>query len=172
MTQFVVNLLSQGGEVETYRWTADDEFFNKVQGPEIQHGNVDVSLASHRVDEDAYELHFHFQGEVELQCDRCMGMLRQPVEGECTLKVRVGQDNGDDGEQLTVSEDKGVLDLSWNVYEMIALQIPLRHVHADGTCDEEAQRALDRYLSGEEEAEKEETSDPRWDALKKILDNN
>jgi len=172
MNQFAVNLLALRDEVETYRWKADDEFFARVEGPEVRRGNVDVSLTVNRVDENTFDLYFLFKGEVELQCDRCLGPMQQPVSGECTLKARLGSSSSDDGEVLTVPEDKGMLDLAWNVYEMIALQIPLRHVHADGECDENAQQALNRYLSGQDGEEGEKSSDPRWDTLKQILDNN
>ena len=79
---------------------------------------------------------------------------------------------------------RGQIDLSWYLYEFVALHIPIRHVHPEGECDEETYQALRKHLSvmrgeGEEENESgdagneaEKETDPRWDALKKIKDNN
>ena len=46
-----------------------------------------------------------------------------------------GDEYDDDGEMLTVPITEGTLDVSWLLYEFIALQIPMRHVHAE--CDED-----------------------------------
>ncbi len=171
MSQFTINLKDQTAEVETYQWTADDKFFQEVQGPEIQQGKVDVSLSVHRT-VGAYELCFRFKGDLTLPCDRCLEPMQQPVEGESMLKVKLGEALEDDGDLITIPEEDGTLSLDWNIYEMIALLIPLRHVHADGECKGEIGSALGKYMPSDEEQEAEKPSDPRWDALKEILDNN
>ena len=77
--------------------------------------------------------------------------------------------------------------MAWFLYEFIALAIPMKHVHAPGKCNKAMSSKLNqhlRVLSDEEseedawENEEEEIGetdrpvDPRWNELKKILDNN
>jgi len=170
LSQFVINLREQATDVESYQWHLDDDFFAAVQGPEIQHGDVDAALQVRRTS-GAYELTFRFQGQLSLICDRCLESMLQPVEGEQTLKAKLGGEYDDDGELVTVPYEDGTLNVAWNLYEFIALEIPLRHVHPDGECEAVMADSLGQHTASETEKEAEKPTDPRWDALKKILDN-
>lgn len=168
MSDYIINLKDQISDVETYQWHVGDEFFAKVAGPEISQGDVEVALEVKKTIAD-YILRFSFRGTLVVTCDRCLEPMQQPVDGEQELRVKLGADFDDDGEVITISEEDGTLDVSWSIYELLALEIPIRHVHPDGQCAEGM--ALDEYAAEEQEAE-EAATDPRWDALKKILDNN
>ncbi|MDE5560475.1 MAG: DUF177 domain-containing protein [Bacteroidaceae bacterium] len=156
--------LDLGGMTEdavSHRWQLTDDFFAAVNGREIGKGQVDVALRVKRTSE-AFELEFGFDGVVEVECDRCLGRMNQPVHGETVLHVRLDDEDGDDGELITVARVPGILDLSWHMYEMVALGIPLRHVHPDGECD----AAIVQRLDGEGQ---ERQTDSRWDALKELI---
>ena len=168
---YKIDLKGMQTEVGTYTLLADDDFFTAVQGPEIQHGHVDVELTVHATS-GAFELDFHLQGTVQVICDRCLEEMTQPIEADCNLRVKFGDEYLDEGDDLiTIPYEDGVADLSWHVYEFIALQIPIRHVHEDGLCSERMQEVLSDHWAGEENQSEEDTTatDPRWDALKKLL---
>ncbi len=168
---YKIDLKGMQTEVGTYTLLADDDYFTAVQGPEIQHGNVTVELTV-RPTSGAFELDFHLQGSVQVICDRCLEEMTQPIDADCSLRVKLGEEYLDEGDDLiTIPFEDGVVDLSWHVYEMIALQIPIRHVHPDGQCSEQMQEALEELWAGEEVQSEEETTatDPRWDELKKLL---
>ena len=131
--QFVINLRDQKTDTAEYQWTVTDDFFQALEATEVQRGQVEVKLTVHRTS-GAYELTFRLSGYLVLPCDRCLGDMQQPIETEQTLKARLGDGYDDDGELVTVPYADGTLDTAWHLYEMIALQIPLRHVHADGEC--------------------------------------
>ena len=80
---------------------------------------------------------------------------------------------------------KKTVNVAWFIYEFIELSLPMKHVHAPGKCNKAMMGTLNKHLctSAEEESlddadleeEPEDESretDPRWDDLKKILDNN
>ena len=71
------------------------------------------------------------------------------------------------------------MNVAWPIYEMVVLEIPLTHVHNEGQCNEEMLGALNNLLVHtqdevqDDNAESDEKAiDPRWNELKKILDNN
>ena len=132
--QFVINLRDQKADKAEYGWTVDDDFFRQVGATEVQRGLVEVTLTVRRTS-GAFELTFGLKGHVVLPCDHCMEDMQQPIEAERTLKVKLGDQYDDDGELVTVAYADGTLDVAWHLYEMIALEIPLRHVHAE--CDGE-----------------------------------
>ena len=160
-------------DVATRSLVADDDFFAAVQGDAVQHGHVALEVQVRRGG-DAFELALQFQGEVEVTCDRCLDPMQQPVEGEALIKVRLGDAYEDDGDMVVVPESSGILDFSWLVYEQIALQIPLSHVHPDGECNEAMRSALLQHEArdGEASEEAECATDPRWEALRKLISTN
>ena len=141
-TQFVIDLKGQATETKDYRWTLDDEFFRQVEATEVQRGEVEVQLTVRRTS-GAYQLAFQLKGFLVLPCDRCLEDMEQPIETEETLKVKLGDDYDDDGELVTIPYADGKIDLSWHLYEFVVLQIPLRHVHADGECVGDIEKILD-----------------------------
>ena len=157
---YIVDLKGMQSDTVSYSWQADNDFFSAVQGPEIKHGLLDVALRVKRTS-CAYELVFQLQGKVEVSCDRCLEPMDLPIETQSTLKVVMGDAYADDGDMVTIPEQDGTINVAWNIYEFAALQIPLRHVHADGECKDITPTPT---LSQEEEG-----SDPRWDELKKLV---
>ena len=154
---YTVDLKGMQSDTVSYRWQVDKDFFSAVQGPEIKQGLLDIALRVKRTS-GAYELEFQLKGEVEVTCDRCLEPMSQPIDAQCMLRVKMGDDYADDGDVVTIPERDGTVNVAWNIYEFAALQIPLRHVHPDGEC-----KSLSPTLSkGEGE------TDPRWEELKKI----
>ena len=154
---YTVDLKGMQGDTASYRWQAADDFFAAVQGPEIKRGQLDVALLAKRAC-GGYELEFQLQGEVEVTCDRCLEPMPLPIDTECLLRVKLGEEYADDGDVVTIPEREGIINVAWNIYEFAALQIPLRHVHPEGQCKGTASLQIPQ----------EGVCDPRWDNLKKI----
>ena len=153
---YKVDLKGMTDDTVSYHWQADNDFFSAVQGPEIKHGLLDVALRVKRTS-GAFKLEFQLKGEVEVTCDRCLEPMDLPIETQATLDVVMGDDYADDGDQVTVPEREGTINVAWNIYEFAALQIPLRHVHE--TCEQET-------LSNSPSMGR---TDPRWAELKKMI---
>lgn len=154
---YKVDLKGLSADNVSYQWKVDNDFFSAVEGPEIEAGSLDVALQVKRTS-DAYELMFQLKGEVEVTCDRCLEPMTQPIEAECMLRVKMGDDYADDGDVVTVPEREGIINVAWNIYEFAALQIPLRHVHPE--CE------------AVPDSVEEKKTDPRWDALKGIINKS
>ena len=160
MDSYKVDLKGILDDAVSRHWVLTDDFFSAIHGPEIECGHVDVALRVKRTSE-AFDLDFQYEGVVKVECDRCLNPMDLPIHGECSLRAVLGEEDDDDGELLTVSENHGILDLSWHLYEMLALEIPIRHVHEDGECNEQVLKRL----NGED---REKQVDPRWAALEQL----
>ena len=158
----------------TYSWTVDQEFFDIVQGEEVQRGKVNVDLMVTKAS-GVYHLAFSVSGAVIVTCDRCLDDMSLDIENEGELKVKLGPDFADDGDIVVVPEDKGIVNVAWYIYEFIALAIPIKHVHAPGKCNKGMMEKLDEHSTEEgEESGSDDTgaTDPRWDALNSILESD
>ena len=111
----------------------DDEFFASLQQDEVHQGSVRAAITLHRTSQETFDVECRLNGEVKVPCTMCMEPMSQPIDTTDTLKVRFGESDLDDGNAITVQWSRGVLDLSWPLYEIVALSIPIRHVHTE--CD-------------------------------------
>lgn len=160
MDGYIVDLKGMTDDAVSHRWVLMGDFFSAVQGKEISNGQVDVALRVIRTSE-AFDLEFQYEGVVEVECDRCLEPMDQPIQGTCSLRAKLGEEDDDDGELITVAETPGTLDLAWHLYEMLALEIPIRHVHADGECNPNVMECLKPQNA-------EKPVDPRWAALEAL----
>lgn len=151
-----------------YDFTLDSEFFDRYKNEEIEGGNV-VFRVEMEKKERMLLFSFHFEGKLETSCDRCLGKMEVPVEGEETLCVRFSDtETSDDEETVIMPESATEIDLAQWLYEYVAVRLPMQHMHAEGECDPETMRLLE--AASVDEATPEQATDSRWDALKALLD--
>ena len=166
-----------------YKYQLDNQFFLDLDAPEVQKGQVNVTLKVRKTS-GVYQLNFHTEGKVVVICDRCLDEMDQSIETEDQLKVKLGAEYSEMEDIVVIPEEEGYINVAWFIYEFIALSIPMKHVHAPGKCNKDMVSKLSKHLrvSGDEEeddddflveaADEPQEIDPRWNELKKILDNN
>ncbi len=146
----------------------DDDFFEAIGSSDIQKGVLDCQLSVSRTD-DFFELNFHIFGNVYILCDICLEEMEQSINAQNRLVVKFSETYSEEDELVTVDENEGILDVSWFIYEFIALQIPIKHVHAPGKCNHAMIEKLKQYTAARsgEESDKD-VIDPRWAALMQL----
>ena len=186
--KYKIDLKGMQSDSVKYEFVLDNLYFAHIDGPEVQKGKVNVELTVKRTSR-AFELSFQTDGVVWVPCDRCLDEMEQPVSSSDKLMVKFGHEYAEEGDNLIViPEEEGEINVAWFMYEFIALSITMKHVHAPGKCNKTMTSKLSKHLrtnadeDGDEtfEAagddivveEAEEQTDPRWNELKKILDNN
>lgn len=181
---YKIDLKGMKNDTYSCEYVLDNHFFESIDSPEVQKGKVHVALTVKKT-AGLYELSFKTEGVVQVTCDRCLDDMDQPVTSTDKIKVKLGEDFSESGDIVIIPEETGEINVAWFMYEFIALSIPMKHVHAPGKCNKAMMGTLNKYLrvSADENAEEmeveEETADdkelvidPRWNELKKIIDNN
>ena len=154
--------------VSTLGFTLGDAWFASLDEGEIKCGNIDVTVTVHRT-ENYFELDFHTEGTVQVPCDICLDDMEQPIEADNRLVVKFGEKYSEDDDLITVDKNDGVLDATWLVYEFIALNIPIKHVHAPGKCNPAMIEKLNEHsATRSSDVDDEQAVDPRWSRLEKL----
>ena len=168
LEQFKIDLKNQKDEVRTLDFDLDNQFFSALDGSEVKQGALHVSVSIRKMT-GFYELLFHTEGTVTVTCDRCLDDMPQPIEAENRLVVKLGAVYSEEDDVITVSEDEGILDTSWLIYEFIVLAIPIKHVHAPGKCNPAMSQVLEE-LSADRSSDEasDQPIDPRWSELLKL----
>lgn len=175
----------------SFEYELDNDYFKKIDSPEVQKGDVKVFVALKKSG-NTFELKFNLEGQIQIPCDRCLDEMEQFVSYKGKLYVKFGKDfSQEDDEIVIVPEDEGEINIAWFLYEFIVLSIPAKHVHLPGKCNKMMSVKLKKHLVTSDEDEddddiladldsdldfmdndSEKKTDPRWDELKNIIDNN
>ena len=186
--KYKIDLKGMQQSVVRLEYELDNQFFMDIDAPEVGRGRGNVSLEVKKQSAgNAFELNFDIEGTVVVQCDRCLDDMEQAIAISDKLMVKLGTEYSEEGDWVIIPEEEGEINVAWFIYEFIVLAIPLKHVHAPGKCNKAMAGKLNEHLrvsaddediagvEMEEDEDLESTSqisDPRWNELKKILDNN
>ena len=156
----------------SYDFEISNEFFDKFEESEIKEGSLNAVVEADKLTTHI-NLLVRIEGNVNVSCDRCLGEFRQPVSCENRLLVKFGRvSDNSDPDIITLPADEAELDLRQFFYEYIILALPIQRVHpanksGKSACDPEMLEKLKEHI-----ADDENTSDPRWDELKRLMNNN
>jgi uncharacterized metal-binding protein YceD (DUF177 family) len=156
----------------TIDFEIDKEFFEQFEESEVKEGSL---IAKIEMDKRSTHLDIiiRVSGSVRVSCDRCLEMFSQPVGSENRLLVKFGKSIEDiDPDIISLPADEYELELEQQIYEFIMLALPIKRVHpADrngkSTCDPVMLKKMEELI-----IEEEKENDPRWDELKKLMNDN
>ena len=114
--------------------------------------------------------------------------MEQPISYKEKLLVKFGDKFAEEDDIVIVPEADGAINIAWFLYEFIVLNIPIKHVHPTGECNKSMVSKLKKHIARqkdddadpdddvfdfeEEEDFSDDSTDPRWDKLQNIIDNN
>ena len=176
-------------ETRVFEYDLDNEYFKKIDSPEIQKGDIKAKVTVQKK-QSVYELQFILEGTVIIPCDRCLDDMVQPIHYKEKLQVKFGDTFSEEDEIVIVPESEGAINIAWFLYEFIVLNIPMKHVHATGECNKTMVTKLKKHITRQKGDEDDDDSsavefdddddftpdeiqtDPRWDGLQNITENN
>ena len=168
LEQLKIDLKELNEGLTELRFDLDNAYFASLDEDEIKRGNVCVVLSVRRT-ENYFELEFHTEGSVVVPCDICLDDMNQSVDTDDRLVVKFGEEYSEDDDLITIDEREGILDVSWFIYEFIALNIPAKHVHTPGKCNAAMIKVLEEHSATRSSGGDEEIAvDPRWNELEKL----
>ena len=118
--------------------TLDGDFFTALDQETIKGGNVKVNLNIREHSGEVYTLKFVIQGEVIVECDRCLDDLALVVDAEETIKLTYNDESDSTADDIKfIPKNTNMYDASWDVYEIVELSLPIQRTHQVGECNED-----------------------------------
>ena len=164
---FKIDLKGLKEDETTFQYNLNDDYFKAIDGPEVKHGAVQVTVSVSKT-ASFFELNFHTEGTVAVPCDICLDDVELPVNTDNKLVAKFGEEYSEDDDLITVEQNEGLLDISWFIYEFIALSLPIKHVHAPGKCNAAMIHVLEEHSAARSIDVEQESVDPRWSGLEKL----
>jgi uncharacterized protein len=156
----------------TYDFEISNKFFELFVESLISQGKLHV-VADLDKRPSHYDLIIRIEGSVRIECDRCLEMYNQPISCENRLLIKPGKHRDDsEPDMLTIPADEYELDISQYIYEFVHLAMPLKRIHpsdkkGNSACNPEMLQMLMKHV-----IDIEKKADPRWDELKKLMNDN
>lgn len=172
---YAVRISGLGEGDHSFIFELEREFFVLYEHPEIHNGNVHAEVILEKKP-GVLSLHFRLEGEVEVMCDRCLEKFMTGVSTKQIIFVKMGEKTGEmDDDVLIIGRDDHEVDVGQYLYEFIMLALPYQKIHPDdsnghSTCNPEMLKQLDAHRAKEQD--KKIMTDPRWDALKGLIEKN
>ncbi|MBP5366755.1 MAG: DUF177 domain-containing protein [Bacteroidales bacterium] len=184
MEQYVIAFRSLKDGIHHFEYQINKDFFDNVESSLIEDGDLKVGLEMTK-NQFMLKLHFSIEGTIKATCDICLEMFDYPIDCEDEIIVKFGTMTQELDENLyMIAEDEDTISVAQWIYELIGVNMPIRFEHpldanGNSTCDPEMIKKLNEYLVEEktdtDKADYTESNssrtDPRWDALKGLLDN-
>ncbi|MBL4559513.1 MAG: DUF177 domain-containing protein [Labilibaculum sp.] len=155
-----------------FDFTIDQKFFEHFQKEDAYQVDASVKVILEKKTL-VMTLTIKLDGKMNVPCDRCLEQFDLKVSGESSVYVKFGDENEELAEDvIVISEAVNELEAAHYIYELFSLSLPLSFVHpedenGDSTCNEEMIQKLNDHTEKDEEI-----IDPRWNDLRKLIDNN
>ena len=172
-SEYVVRFSELKDDTETFEFSLQDKFFKDFKSSEWENGRVNV-VADVIKRPDGITIDFEMKGELTVLCDRCLDAFARPVQFSQRLFVKYGQEPKElDDNVVVISREENQIDMGKYFYEYLVLSMPVKRVHpnrmnGESGCNREMIEKLEQHIM----KNNIEDTDPRWDALKRLIDKN
>jgi uncharacterized metal-binding protein YceD (DUF177 family) len=171
-TDLIIKFIGLPAGIHEFNFSIGDEFFEQYPNSIIHKASVAVNAILHK--STTMEIDIKIEGEIEVECVRCLENFVMPVSAHQHLLIRSVENpnaEDDDIDTMHISNGANEIVLNNHVYDFITLEIPYNPTHPDINDEPGCVNEALEFLSEEEsekEEEKEKGNDERWSALKKI----
>ena len=167
-------------EDKSYRYTFEgaDDFFQAFEQEWVEKGQFH-SVVELNKSATMIQVGLKIEGSIRLICDRSLEEFDYPFEVDEKLIYKYSDHSEEMGNNLFLIDRKSPkLELSQDLFDFIALQVPMKKLHPRYVSEAEAMDGdifiytTQKELTEEEIKKQADEVDPRWAALKKLKDNN
>jgi len=168
LRNFEINILRLENRDHIFDFDINQGFFELFPESLTQNGSGKVKMALDK-SETMLQLHFDMDLTIELTCDLSLRDFFYPIKTHHELIVKFGEEEDELSEDIIViRKDASFFNVASVIYEFITLQVPMKKIHPELADDDRPELV---YQTIEDDEEKEEEIDPRWELLKKLKNN-
>ena len=161
LTEFNIDFIKFKNETDTFALKLDDSFFTLKENSLYHACALDVNIECTKRD-NTIKLNYSISGQVSTSCERCLETIAIPLQAEGLDALRLTGDEELLNNENYLSIHHQVFSTYDSIYEIICLNMPTRKVCETSLKNKAC--TID-YASNEIE----QTTDPRWDELKKLI---
>jgi uncharacterized metal-binding protein YceD (DUF177 family) len=177
LSEFDIQIATLSNKVHTYDFALDNDFFALFEQNLVNGGQLNAHVVLDKTDL-LLQFEINITGTINLTCDRSLDEFDYPVDINELLLVRYGPIEVElDDNVLQILPGTQSLNIAQHLFDYVGLAVPMKKLHPrfyEIDEDPDAENILIyssapiKNSEGDTDDDDEESSDPRWDALKKI----
>lgn len=176
LLKYWIEIIGLKNRIYEFSYDIQNSFFRNFEGSMIEKGSLNCLLELNKTD-SFINIRFRIKGTIDLTCDRSLDHFDYPVKVDKNILFKFGEEDREIDEAIEmISRNRQGINVGQYIYELVSMEIPMKKLHPrySGENEEEWEEKL--VYSSSEEKEKEEegdgssedTTDPRWEILKKL----
>ena len=169
MDDFKIKLGAINDGKNCFSFEIKSQFFEEFPLSDVEHANITATALLDKKG-DRLALTLTIDGEInKLLCDICTDEISIAITAKTKVIIKTTDENLVSTDEIFyVKTNENAIDLKQLIFELIILNLPNRRQHPlneDGSsnCNKEMIVLVNKYTLKEKKS-----SDPRWDALKKL----
>lgn len=174
--QYLIELPKLRQGLNEFEFVIDSAFLSEFEYSPVREANAKVALQLFK-SATLLDLHFTLTGTVVQPCDQCLVQIPLPVSDTFTLVIKFSDEKRpSDDEIVYLHRNDHEYDLKQFLYESFLLAIPSRktcdNITGEKPCDEAVLAKLRNDSEDNGKGNPAGETDPRWEKLKTLLNNN
>jgi uncharacterized metal-binding protein YceD (DUF177 family) len=161
-----------------FEFKVDEKFLSDYEYSPVKQADVNIKLNLFKT-ENMLDLDFMLSGTANVVCDTCLAAVDMPISLKFKLVIKFSDsENLADDEIIYLNRGEHEYDLKQFLYESLIVAIPSKkscdEVPEPKPCNKDVLAKIGLVTNVEEAEEEsgEKDTDPRWDKLKDIFNNN
>ncbi|MCS6824780.1 MAG: DUF177 domain-containing protein [Cytophagaceae bacterium] len=169
--EYDIEIFRLGDKTYSFEYVINDSFFNKFEGSYLSKGSLNAS-AKLTKSERLIRLGISIKGTVELICDRTLEPFDHIVEVSEEILFNFGEEHKEVSENVyVIPYDTQRLNIAQYIYEFIGLTVPMKKLHPRYQNETSESNGEILIYSTHPSSDDEEVTDPRWNVLKNLNNN-
>ena len=163
---FKIEIFGLSNKTHDYNFRFDDQFFSHFENSLVSKGKGSCDVILTKTD-SMITLNMKIEGSIELECDRSLELFDYPISVSKEIIYKYGDEEKELSEDVfVILKGEQEINIATFLYESISLEVPMKKLHPKFQNDTDSDEMI--YVSENSDESQEESTDPRWEALKKL----
>ncbi len=163
---YKIEIFGLSNNTHDFNFTFGDDFFSHFENSLVSKGKGTCDVILTKTD-SMITLNLKVEGTIELECDRSLELFDYPISVSKEIIYKYGDEEKELSEDVfVILKGEQEINISTFLYESISLEIPMKKLHPKFEDELEGDEMI--YVSESDKESQEDSTDPRWEALKKL----
>jgi len=163
---YKIEIFGLSNSTHDFNFTFNDDFFSNFENSLVSKGkgtcNVKLIKTASMI-----TVNLAIDGSVDLECDRSLEHFDYPISVSKEIIYKYGDEEKELSEDVfVILKGEQEINVASFLYESISLEIPMKKLHPKFQDDSDDNEVI--YKSEFSDDSQEASTDPRWEALKKL----
>jgi uncharacterized metal-binding protein YceD (DUF177 family) len=171
LTDYIIQFVQLGNGSHQFDYQLEETFFANFENTSINKASISASVTLYKEQPNMFNLFFSIEGTVKAECDRCLDEFDLPVQNTFDLLVKqTDKDKENEFDITYIPYSEYQFNIAKYLFDICLLAIPITKKCED-SIEKSCNPVVVEKLKELDINNQSKESDPRWEELKKLINN-